>query len=192
MMAAAPALADPAQDAAAEEIARLSYDIPNAYAPGVPATSDLAPAQQATVAGCVLTLTRWFPVLGPEAFITRTTVDLVRDQVVVETVEGEGDSEAWPPVAMVPDLLIATAAGPEGLAHADHSIDPLQPLFMSLDQISDPAAVAAALADFAAQPVRDSATPVAVLTYFDTTPDRITALSAALHTYIATWCRPAS
>ena len=150
----------------------------------------LAQAQQATVAGCDMTMTRWFPSLGPEAFASRVMVDLARDEVAVR-VFGP-DDPPWPPGSLATAMLAAQAADPAGLVIWQPPAEAFVPLLGLSDNGTETAAIRAALAEFATVPAREGHEGLAVFSYVDAEPARTRALSAAVAGYISRWCRPAS
>ena len=186
VVAAAPAWADPAQDAAAAQIETLSSPFPGFLEleefPNLP-----YPVHQITLTGCSLSISDFVSMLGPEGFLSRLTVDLSQDRyrwAVLRDGDLGGPASTWA-------LSFEPATG-DGFLREERNIAQIGKTLNDLRQATDPTLVTELRQDWARQE------PVSYMTmwggefiYYDP-PDsnRIEDLKIALDTHVRDWCDP--
>ena len=187
MMAAAPVLADQAQDAA--QIAALSLQWVQPYAVFEPVQKrPLVPYQGVQVSGCDITISQWFPSQTPDQFLLQVRGDLARDSVTVEIEDPRGDIGSLPPGTPVFGSIYLTPVAGGSITLGRRSAEIFNQLSAEIANGQDEAGLAALLYEFAALIPTETEEAEGWFAVFNGS-DRLVALAAEIQRYADRWCR---
>ena len=189
-LAALPAAADPAQEAAAAQIARLSQVALHSGPPFPAAETLITPVQQIVLAGCQLTGLVYYRALGPDVPQLRLSADLTTTSLEW-WVEEIGPVIQGTPAAIFAKLDLRAAPG-RAIRTESRDVEVIGRAYILGPPAEHEPELRAALAAFAAQRAVEEQVPQAALAWMEPDRARIEPLRQALADYVSRWCRPAS